>query len=175
MPIAPGLRRDVHLPAGTDAVWTAITDPDEVTQWFGASVEWDLRPGGRAAFFRPDGDREGRVEGVEPGRRLQFSWWPAGDRSQTSEVTYELQADDDGTRLTVTERQVVAPSEPGAPVPPNASVASSALSTFQEQTLLPDGTPPASILLLDVTAPAWSVADEAMLSVWASSQAVAVG
>jgi uncharacterized protein YndB with AHSA1/START domain len=163
MPITPGLRREVHLPVGTDAVWTAITEPDEVGQWFGAGVEWDLRPGGRAAFRQPGGDREGRVEGVEPGRRLQFSWWPAGDRSQASEVTYELQADDEGTRLTVTERQVVAPSETS--VPPSASVASGA--SFAAR----DG----SMLLEMATLTRWSPADEAMLTVWASSQAIAVG
>jgi uncharacterized protein YndB with AHSA1/START domain len=159
MSTAPGLRRDVHLPVGADAVWTAITDPDELTRWFGASVQWDLRPGGPASFRQPGDDREGRVEGVEPGRRLQFLWWPAGDRSQTSEVTYELQPDDDGTRLTVTERRMLAADEPGQPAGPTASIATSAVTHASA-----------------AAGPwVWGVVDEAMLTVWASSQAIAVG
>jgi uncharacterized protein YndB with AHSA1/START domain len=164
MAIAPGLRRDVHLPVGADAVWTAITDPDELTRWFGASVEWDLRPGGPASFRQPGGDREGRVEGVEPGRRLQFLWWPAGDQTQTSEVTYELQPDDDGTRLTVTERRMLAPNQPGEPdraAGPAASIATSPVAQAS--------------IALGAGPWVWGVVDEAMLTVWASSQAIAVG
>jgi uncharacterized protein YndB with AHSA1/START domain len=154
MATAPGLRRDVILPIGTDAVWKALTDPDEVTKWFGASVEWELRAGGAAVFRLPGGDREGRVQGVEPGRRLQFLWWPAGDRSEACEVTYELQPNDDGSRLTVTERRLAAPDEATEPagVPgPSASLAA---------------TPGGRV---------WGVVDEAMLTVWAASQAITVG
>lgn len=102
------LHRDVHLPAGTDAVWTALTEPKDLEDWFGASVEWDLRPGGAAAFRQAEGDREGRVERVEPGRRLSFTWWPTGEEDEASEVTYELAPDGEGTRLTVTERRLPA-------------------------------------------------------------------
>jgi uncharacterized protein YndB with AHSA1/START domain len=102
------LERDVHLPVGTDLVWEAITDPAALEDWFGASVEWDLRPGGRAAFHEPDGDREGQVDEVEPGRRLSFRWWPTDNGDDVSEVAYELRPEDDGTLLTITERRVAA-------------------------------------------------------------------
>jgi uncharacterized protein YndB with AHSA1/START domain len=147
--MATGFRRDVHLPAGTDAVWTAITDPDRLADWFGASVEWDLRPGGRAVWHEPDRDREGRVEGVEPGKHLRFRWWPADNRSEESEVVYELRPDDDGTHLTVTEQRVAASDDQAEP---KASVAATTGSVL-----------------------AWEPADDAALQVWAAAyEAVAV-
>jgi uncharacterized protein YndB with AHSA1/START domain len=144
--MATGLRRDVHLPVGTEAVWTAITDPDRLADWFGATVEWDLRPGGRAVWREQDGEREGRVGEVEPGRRLSFTWWPTGDRSEASEVAYELVADEDGTQLTVTERRVPAGEQPATTT---ASIAATGAST-------------------------WGPADDAAFGVWAEARSYAV-
>jgi uncharacterized protein YndB with AHSA1/START domain len=102
------IRRAVTLPAGTESVWRAITDPGALEGWFGATVEWDLRPGGRARFRQvaDGGDRDGVVDDVEPGRSLRFRWWPAAEEDDVSEVAYELEPHDDGTTLTVTERRV---------------------------------------------------------------------
>ena len=106
------LQREVVFPVTPDRLWEALTEPDSLAGWFGAEVEWDLRPGGRARFASTDeGDREGLVDDVSPGRHLRFRWWPEGDEDAASEVSYELDPDDAGTRLTVTERQVAtAPS-----------------------------------------------------------------
>jgi uncharacterized protein YndB with AHSA1/START domain len=108
------LTREVTFPVPATTLWDALTDPDAVSRWIGADVDWELMPGGRARFRHgPDGDRAGRVDAVEPGRRLSFRWWPEADRSDESEVSYELEPTDDGTRLTVTERRVTtAPATP---------------------------------------------------------------
>jgi uncharacterized protein YndB with AHSA1/START domain len=140
-------RRAVTFPASTESVWHAITDPGAVADWFGARVDWDLRPGGRAHFHpaAPDGAgdgaggpsegagdgpaygagagggdgggggaRDGVIEDVEPGRILRFRWWPSDADEDVSEVAYELRPAEEGTILTVTERRLPAPSEPGA-------------------------------------------------------------
>lgn len=98
------LTREITLPVDPDRLWEALADPSE---WIGAQVEWELVPGGRARFTGdPDGERSGQVDEVEPGRRLSFRWWPEADRDDESEVTYELEPAEDGTRLVVTERRV---------------------------------------------------------------------
>lgn len=101
------LERRVLIPASSQRLWEALTEPDTVSTWFGARVEWDLRPGGRARFLEDAGSiRDGLVGEVIPGRQLRFRWWPEGEVEATSEVTYQLEAAQGGTRLTVTEAPV---------------------------------------------------------------------
>jgi uncharacterized protein YndB with AHSA1/START domain len=103
------LQREVVLPVTPDRLWEALTEPDALAGWFGAEVEWDLTPGGRARFVGAhDGDRHGRVDDVAPGRHLRFRWWPDDDEEAVSEVSYRLDPEEMGTRLTVTERRVAA-------------------------------------------------------------------
>jgi uncharacterized protein YndB with AHSA1/START domain len=99
------IQREVVIPVEPDILWRALTDPEEVSGWFGAEVEWELRPGG-GARWRNDADderRHGVVEEVSEGRALRFVWWPEQDDGSASEVTYQLEPTDAGTRLVVTE------------------------------------------------------------------------
>ena len=99
------IERTVVLPVEPDELWEALTDPEEVAVWFGGDVVWELEPGGRVHALDDEGDeREGCVEEIETGRRLRFSWWPVGDRSLASEVTYTVEPDAEGSLLTVRER-----------------------------------------------------------------------
>ena len=123
------IRRQVVLPVSPERLWQALTDPDQVAGWFGGEVDWDLREGGVASFRGDDGnERQGRIETVRPGRHLRFVWWPAGgsgggqggrvaatesESDEVSEVSYLLEPLDDGTRLTIQERQIVAPAGAG--------------------------------------------------------------
>jgi uncharacterized protein YndB with AHSA1/START domain len=153
-------RRAVCLPASTESVWRALTDPGAVSDWFGVRVEWDLRPGGRAHFHpgTGEGPRDGVIEDVEPGRVLRFRWWPTDADEDVSEVAYELRSDDEGTTLTVTERQLPAASEPDAQP-----------STVARAAIPASGGPGS-----------WSGADQAQWELWAAGsgrtrQMVAVG
>jgi uncharacterized protein YndB with AHSA1/START domain len=102
------LERHVVIPASQQEVWETLTHPSAVSTWFGAQVDWDLSPGGPARFVEDDGAvRDGRVDEVVPDHRLRFRWWPEGQADEeTSEVTYLLEPHEDGTDLTVTERQL---------------------------------------------------------------------
>jgi uncharacterized protein YndB with AHSA1/START domain len=100
------LVRQVVIPVSPSELWDALTEPEAIATWFGSQVEWDLRPGGRARFLTDEGTvRGGVVDDVRPGRHLSFRWWPEGeDQSAASQVSYDLEAEDDGTVLTVTEQ-----------------------------------------------------------------------
>ena len=101
------IERTLVLPVTPEELWHELTDPESVAEWFGAHVEWDLTPGGRLSFDDvDDGERVGRINEVIPAKELQFLWWPKDAESETSEVTYRLESDHDGTRLTVTERPI---------------------------------------------------------------------
>ena len=105
------VHREVELPAPPDRVWSALTEADELSVWFGAEVTLDPRRGGRLAARWPDGrERTGVVEEVEPGRRLAFRWLPF-ERHPGGEVlvlgpgrvAFDLEPVPGGTRLSVWE------------------------------------------------------------------------
>ncbi|PZS21160.1 MAG: hypothetical protein DLM54_04745 [Acidimicrobiales bacterium] len=149
------LERHVVFPTSPRRLWEAITDPDAVSTWFGARVEWDLRPGGQARFLEDTGSiRHGLVEEVLPGRHLRFRWWPEGEADDgTSEVTYQLDPARGGTHLTVTEAPVVAATASASAASPGAPCA---------------GRPSAS------TVSAWSAWDARLAGVWGRMVAPAV-
>jgi uncharacterized protein YndB with AHSA1/START domain len=103
--------REVTFDQAPAAVWSALTEPRRMSAWFGADVELDLRPGGRAWFRWPDGGRRGAtIDVVDPGRYLVLRWLPfqqlpdgrtVPHRSGT--VEFIVSAAGDGTRLTIAE------------------------------------------------------------------------
>ena len=103
--------REVELDATLDEVWSALTDPEELTAWLGAEVELDLRPAGGGRVVDRDGTvRDVLVTDVEPGRRLAWHWWD--DRGELSSVEVTVEQLVDATRVRVME--VVAASSPAA-------------------------------------------------------------
>lgn len=100
------LERHLFIPASPQHLWETLTDPASVSTWFGARVDWELRPGGPARFVEDDGAvRQGRIEEVVTHQLLRFRWWPEVDgEDESSEVTYLLGPQGEGTELTITER-----------------------------------------------------------------------
>jgi uncharacterized protein YndB with AHSA1/START domain len=77
----PTLHFQRRIAHPVDAVWRALTEPDELEHWFPSSVEVELRVGGAMTFtFRehtlPDGSNTmpGEVTDVDPPRLLAFHW-----------------------------------------------------------------------------------------------------
>ena len=90
--------REIVFPASPDEVWEALTDPEQLEEWFANDVELDVREGGNGVFRWDDGDeRRARVLVVEPGERLVFDWADEG------EVEFTLEEVEEGTRLLVRE------------------------------------------------------------------------
>jgi uncharacterized protein YndB with AHSA1/START domain len=99
-------------------VWEACTSAELLGKWFSPApfhdciVKADVRVGGRF-FFRMTGEpgtfaAEGVYREVDPPRRLVLTWtWTEGPPDQppdgvTSLVTFDIEPDGEGTRLTLT-------------------------------------------------------------------------
>ena len=89
--------REVVLEAPVEEVWSALTEPERLEEWFANDVELELEPGGEGTFRWDDGEeRHAVVEEVDHERRFTFTW-------DESHVSIELDEVDGGTRVVVTE------------------------------------------------------------------------
>jgi uncharacterized protein YndB with AHSA1/START domain len=96
------VRREIVVEAPPEEVWDALTDPDELAEWFANDVELDVRPGGEGTFRWDDGsERRAIVEEVEAERTLAFWWWREDE--EATRVAIELDEVPEGTRVVVTE------------------------------------------------------------------------
>lgn len=118
--------REVVLPVPPGRVWEALSDPEELSAWFGAEASIEVRSRGRARFRWPDGtERLAVVETAEAPRLLVFRWLPfermgrgATRPAVLGRVRIALEPRDGGTLLTVVESAPSAgaddASQPGA-------------------------------------------------------------
>ena len=109
------VEREITIPATPAEVWPAVTQSGEVSVWFGADVELDVRPGGRAVCRWSDGtERHAVVEEVEPEHRLSFRWLPFQHTESGLEAIpstrVEITLDEvaEGTRVRVVEQAACA-------------------------------------------------------------------
>jgi len=92
------ITREIEFPVPPDEVWEALTDPDQLEEWFANDVEFDPREGGAGVFRWDDGDeKHARVTVAEPPERLVLDW------DEDGEVEFTLEEIDEGTRLRVRE------------------------------------------------------------------------
>jgi len=106
---------DIVLDAPRSRVWRALTDVKQFNQWFGVNLAGEFAPGREiAGNITIRGYEHVQmtlwVETMEPERRFAFRWHPNAiepnvDYSQepTTLVTFTLDDEADGTRLTVVE------------------------------------------------------------------------
>ena len=72
----PVLRFERRLAHPVDAVWRAVTEPEELAQWFPSSVEGALEPQSELKFSFPNDiapPMDGRVLAVDPPHRFEFT------------------------------------------------------------------------------------------------------
>ncbi|MGH3373125.1 MAG: SRPBCC family protein [Actinoallomurus sp.] len=92
------LRFERRLGHPVPKVWRAVTDAAEMAHWFPASVEMDLRAGGKIQFAFPGGEMDsgdGVITELDPPRVFAFTW--NGDP-----LRLELRPDGEGTLLIFT-------------------------------------------------------------------------
>ena len=99
------MERTIELETDILEVWAALTRPERLSSWFGATaVEVELRPGGRLTFDTAGARWRGLVETVEPPRRFAFRWLVReGEAMERTRVEFRLEPSPAGTTLTVTE------------------------------------------------------------------------
>ena len=95
------IEREIVLPAPPEEVWPALSQSDQISAWFGADAQLDLRAGGRGVFRWHDGtERSILVEEVEAPHRLSFRWLPFQRTGANEIVTLP------STRVDITLEQV---------------------------------------------------------------------
>ena len=98
------IQREVFVAAPRDEVWSALTDPVRLGEWFANEVELELRPGGEGVFRWSDGEsRRAVVERLDEGRELVFQWYDEEAHDAVTTVAFALEDDAEGTRVTVRE------------------------------------------------------------------------
>ena len=109
------VEREITLTAPPAVVWAALTAPRQLGQWFAASVDLELRPGGWAEFRWESGaTRRAVIEEVLAPSRLSFRWLPferlAGGsvrRRASTRVEITVEEAEGGTLLRVVERALL--------------------------------------------------------------------
>ena len=94
------VKRETVLDVDAERAWEAISDPAELERWLAEEVELELVEGSPARFVVDGEERPARIERVDEGRGLSFTWERDGFPSL---VELELTDAVGGTRIEVTE------------------------------------------------------------------------
>ena len=103
------VRRSIRIAASRERVWTAITEPKQISRWFGDALLEGSGPGSTGSLSWPDhGSTAFRVEAVDEPNSISYRWnsKPSNDTVITDAstvFTFTLEADGEATRLTVVE------------------------------------------------------------------------
>jgi len=95
------IEKTVELDVGIERVWRAITDPAELSRWFGHRTEIVLEPGAEGAMiWEQHGRYAVKVEEVSPPTRFVWSWVHEPgvpfDQAPATRVEWTLVAREDG-------------------------------------------------------------------------------
>ena len=121
---AYSVRRSIRINAPVEKVWRAVTEPAQISQWFGAASFDGSGAGAVGTLTWPDRDPiPVRIEAIDAPRTVSYRWSnddasdivPAELDEKTSTVfTFTLEASGDGTQLTVVETGFEFTSDPAA-------------------------------------------------------------
>ena len=109
-PVEFTVRRTIRIAAPVDKVWSAVTEPEHISRWFGRA---ELDQQGVGSLPWPDrGPVPLRVEAIDPPRSVTYRWSNDDaldrlpdtiDEDHSTVFTFTLEATADGTQLTVVE------------------------------------------------------------------------
>ncbi|MGH9270644.1 MAG: SRPBCC family protein [Ilumatobacteraceae bacterium] len=118
------VRRTIQIAAPLDKVWTAITEPDHISRWFGTTVLIGDGVGAHGTITWPDGDAVPiRIEAIDPPRSVSYRWCnddtgrapdTVTDDAPSTVFTFTLEPTPDGTQLTVEETGFETTADPAA-------------------------------------------------------------
>lgn len=118
------VRRSIRISAPLEKVWSAVTDPAHISEWFGAAVLDGTSVGARGTLTFPDyGAVPLRIEAIEATRMVSYRWGNDDalghlpdevDDEHSTVFTFTLEAVPGGTQLTVVEVGFETTSDPAA-------------------------------------------------------------
>jgi uncharacterized protein YndB with AHSA1/START domain len=119
------VRRTIRIAAPVEKVWSAVTEPEHISRWFGEAALDGSGPGARGSLFWADrGHVPLRIEAIDPPRTVSYRWSndeAAGgglpeevDDAHSTVFTFTLTATADGTELTVVETGFETTADPAA-------------------------------------------------------------
>ncbi|MBO0852612.1 MAG: SRPBCC family protein [Nocardia sp.] len=90
-----------EFPQGREAIWAALTNPDELSQWAPYTADRALTTVGPVTLIMADGDtrheQPGRITAADRPKLLEFTWGP-------DVLRWELTDNGSGTHLRLTHR-----------------------------------------------------------------------
>jgi uncharacterized protein YndB with AHSA1/START domain len=107
--------KSIDIEAPPERVWSALTSARELSEWFQVTIEGVIAPGSELWMTSTHTGYAGqrfrvRITEMTPGRRLIWQWHPGEvdpavdySREPMTTVTFTLEPDGAGTRLTVSE------------------------------------------------------------------------
>ncbi|MCI4318737.1 MAG: SRPBCC domain-containing protein [Thermoplasmata archaeon] len=110
----------VRLDHPPEAVWAALTDPEQLEIWYKTRAKIDGRPGGSIDFTTGPGQLHatGRILHWQPPRLWEYEWkvkpWTGQPSGEDAVVRWELQPDGTQTLLTLTHRNLSRRAAAGA-------------------------------------------------------------
>jgi uncharacterized protein YndB with AHSA1/START domain len=118
------VRRTIRIEASVEKVWSAVTEPRYISQWFGRTVFDASGAGAQGTITWPD--RDGvpvRIEAFDAPHSVSYRWCnpclgepvpDAVDDAHSTVFTFTLEPVDGGTQLTVVETGFETTSDPTA-------------------------------------------------------------
>lgn len=97
-------------PVPASKVWQAITDKEQMKEWYFTIDDFILREGAEFNFSVPDGDNIYHhrcvIKEIVPEKLFSHTWTHPSQSKGESVVTWELEPVEDGTKVTLTHRGV---------------------------------------------------------------------
>lgn len=116
------VRRTIRIAAPIEKVWSAVTEPEHISRWFGRTVLDGAGVGAQGTMtFEGYGDVPIRVEALDAPRMVSYRWGnddalghlpDAVDEATSTVFTFTLEPVTDGTQLTVVETGFELTSDP---------------------------------------------------------------
>ena len=118
------VRRTIQIAAPIEKVWSAVTEPEHISKWFGQAVFNGAGVGARGTLTFPDyGAVPLRIEALDAPRMVSYRWGNDDalgslpdevDEAHSTVFTFTLERVSNGTRLTVVETGFETTSDPSA-------------------------------------------------------------
>lgn len=118
------VQRSIHIAAPVEKVWSAVTEPAYISQWFGQAVFDGVGVGARGTLTFPDyGAVPIRIEALDEPRMVSYRWGNDDalghladevDDEHSTVFTFTLESVPGGTQLSAIETGFETTSDPAA-------------------------------------------------------------